>query len=399
MDLQTNYADNLQVRAFAPLIYQATGLAKTEQNVEKAFSLSDFSYDLARIVSGGVKLMVLAINDPSIAARGIATGVKTVCNPQHWVGMGAGLLKLGVFLADEYGRQDSLDNAFDLGTLTGGKYDLFWEKNRENNEYHRKIRQAIQQEFHETSEKIKKLSDEELIEGVFSFGTTFMLDGLALKIGTLATTVEGRAVLSQCAEALTSPFAKEFALEAAGIGKLTLEEGADVVNMAIEVVEKNPKLIQTEGSFLGATKQVVDVEKLANKIRKVGDDILDLSEKAGGHTLEKHVSQTVNDLTKRAAQDPTTSIASTFVNKHTAINAVKENLRDNAEEIAQWLKSNPASKSQLVVDCLHKHPVGSSVSKGNKTPIYDLIKSRVVIRPDPDNILGFKIITAFPIDE
>ena len=109
MDLQANYADNLQVRAFAPLVYQATAQAKTEQNVEKAFNLSDFSYDLVRIVTGGVRLMVLAINDPSIAARGIANGVKTVCNPQHWVDMGLGLLKLGVFLADEYGRQESSD--------------------------------------------------------------------------------------------------------------------------------------------------------------------------------------------------------------------------------------------------------------------------------------------------
>ncbi len=74
MDLQSSYADNLQVRAFAPLIYQATAQAKTEQNIEKAFNLSDFSYDLVRIVAGGVRLMVLAINDPSIAACGIASG-------------------------------------------------------------------------------------------------------------------------------------------------------------------------------------------------------------------------------------------------------------------------------------------------------------------------------------
>ncbi len=108
------------------------------------------------------------------------------------------------------------------------------------------------------------------------------------------------------------------------------------------------------------------VRNIAQKIRKFGDDILDTMEEAGGHTLEKHVSQTINNLTKRAAQDPKVNVASSFIDKHSAINAVKENLRNNAEEIAGWLKSNPASKDQLVVDSLHKYPVGSSVSKGNK---------------------------------
>ena len=51
MKLQENYADNLHVRAFAPFVYQATGLAKQERNINKAFNLSDFSYDLAQIVS------------------------------------------------------------------------------------------------------------------------------------------------------------------------------------------------------------------------------------------------------------------------------------------------------------------------------------------------------------
>ena len=72
-------------------------------------------------------------------------------------------------------------DAFDLRHFHGGKYDLFLEKSSENDEYHRKMRQAIQQEFHETSEKLKKMSDEELIEGVFSFGTTFILDGCNTK--------------------------------------------------------------------------------------------------------------------------------------------------------------------------------------------------------------------------
>ena len=271
MDLQSNYADNLQVRAFAPIVYQATGLAKKEQNVEKAFNLSDFSYDLVRIVTGGVRLMVLAINDPSIAARGIASGIKTTCNPQHWVDLGMGLVKFTILLADECGRHESLDDAFDYGTATRN-YDLFLEKSSENEEYHRKIRQAIQQEFHETSEKLKNLSDEKLIEGIFSFGTTFMLDGVILKAASLATTIEGRALLSQWAKALNSPFAKEYVLNAAGVGKLTLEEGADITNMAIEIVEKNPKLL-SDGKTVNQVVQNISKDLHKAKFTKIINEL------------------------------------------------------------------------------------------------------------------------------
>ena len=158
---------------------------------------------------------------------------------------------------------------------------------------------GLKQEIFKTSEKIKKMSLEEIVYKSFKHGTIFILDGMAINAGTLATSSAGRKFVSQMADVLTSPMAEEFALEVAGIGKITLEEGADIANMAIEVVEKNPKLIQTEGSFVGAVREIVDVEKLANKIRKVGDDILDLSEKAGGHGLEKHIGKTNDELILR----------------------------------------------------------------------------------------------------
>ena len=258
MDLQSNYADNLQVKAFAPLIYQATAQAKVEKNIEKAFNLSDFSYDLVRIVTGGVRLMVLAINDPSIAAHGIASGLKTTSNPQHWKDAGMGLLKSFVLLADEDGRQDSLTNSC-LAAAVLGTQDSYLKECDDYAKHSQAQMQAIRQKFNEITEKLKKMSDEELIEGVFSFGTTFFLDGVILKAGMLATTVEGRALLGQWAEALNSPFAKEYILEAAGVGKLTLEDGADIANMAIEVVEKNPKLLSdgkpfTQGLYEAASE-------------------------------------------------------------------------------------------------------------------------------------------------
>jgi hypothetical protein len=99
-----------------------------------------------------------------------------------------------------------------------------------------------------------------------------------------------------------------------------------------------------------------------------------ISERAGGHMFEEHVGQTINELTKKAAKNSKIGAASSFPDTRTATKAVQENLRNNAEEIAQWLKSS-STDPKLTLDFSHKYPIGYGVSKGNKTPIYDLARS------------------------
>ena len=118
-------------------------------------------------------------------------------------------------------------------------------------------------------------------------------------------------------------------------------------------------------------------------------------EKTGGHAIKEHVGQTINDLTKRVAQNPFIEIASTFTNKRIAINAVKENLKNNAKEIVLWLKNE--SSAPKTFDFLHKYPIGDAVTKGSRNPVYDLTVSKVVLKKDSTYDLGFKMITAFPI--
>ena len=58
MDLQeSNYVDDFHAKIFASLVYQTTAKAKIETDPEKAFILSDFSYDLVRMVSSGINLL------------------------------------------------------------------------------------------------------------------------------------------------------------------------------------------------------------------------------------------------------------------------------------------------------------------------------------------------------
>ena len=69
----------------------------------------------------------------------------------------------------------------------------------------------------------------------------------------------------------------------------------------------------------------------------VGEDVLDIMESNGGNTLEKHVSKSNVYLIKRAIQEDVEA-ATCYTNKSTAIKAVQENLRKNADEISKWLK-------------------------------------------------------------
>jgi hypothetical protein len=117
-------------------------------------------------------------------------------------------------------------------------------------------------------------------------------------------------------------------------------------------------------------------------------------ESAGGHTLQKHVSQTNEELIRRAIQEEVEA-ATSFTNKSTAIQAVQQNLRKNCKEIAQWLESGIDPKKTFDVDNLYS--IGKGVLQDKTTVIYNLTKSRVVLIKDATQDLGFRIITAFPI--
>ncbi|MFH1254212.1 MAG: hypothetical protein V1646_02150 [bacterium] len=92
---------------------------------------------------------------------------------------------------------------------------------------------------------------------------------MAFNAAALATTYEGRVLVSQYAEVLSSPAAEEFAFEAAGIGKISLEEGIDAAKMAIEVVEKNPELLSQGESITQVMQDVANDIKGVEVIKKI----------------------------------------------------------------------------------------------------------------------------------
>ena len=126
-------------------------------------------------------------------------------------------------------------------------------------------------------------------------------------------------------------------------------------------------------------------------------------EKVGGHTIEKHVGKMNQDLIKRANKQKDIDAASTFLDKHTTTNAIQENLRNNADKIAEWIKNctieDIKNNNKKGFEFTHKYSVGKCTLGEKKTTIYNLTKSQVILKPDLSSEFGFIVLTSYPINK
>ena len=319
--------------------------------------------------------------------------------------MAKGTLNMGLLFLDAVGQEDVRQNAV-LVAAFSKNYEVLDRVEKNYCLQTRAQSEALHHLADTTYDKLKNKTWTGLIGDGIEIGTTMVLDVLALNAAGGFVSTTSRAAVAELSSALKQGlFTEQYATEVAGFGKLIIEEGADAAAIADSAIQSDIALFQESSEGLASQKIKANfgefkwTEDVAQKIRTVGDDILDISEKAGGHTLEEHVGKSNQELMRRAAKDAKVSAATSFTDKRMAINAVQENLRNNAREIARWIKGNPSLKDQFVIEYLHKHPIGRGVPSGSKIPAYDLIKSRVVLRPDPTKELGFRIVTAFPILE
>jgi len=74
---------------------------------------------------------------------------------------------------------------------------------------------------------------------------------------------------------------------------------------------------------------------------------LDQNESSGGHTVEKHVGKTEEDLRARLAAEPDRKVVSTFLSKAEAEAGISAVLRARAKEIATWLAGGAKDRLKL----------------------------------------------------
>lgn len=420
IDLEQKFPQNAHVRLIAPNIHHLAAQAKINTNITTAFTLADFCHDITQTLSTGMGLL-------SSATKNVVMFVNNDLGPRT-------LLAKAIML----GVGDSLDKTSDLGAKTINMIVNDPQKLAEKVVEHAvnlalfvgyvtnitnapNIANNIKTATANFIKKVAQMSPEECARSsacfVTDLATLTALPGAVSKgigiatgvadAGAIATTLS-RAVtqdvmtvahelsqnMNQWVTSLVNRISPE-AVEVAGIGKVVIEDSAEAaVKNDLCVLAKKVEDPLTKTSA-GITYSSEWMENIAYKIRNVGDDILDIMENAGGHALKEHVGLTSDELVLRAARVKINA-ASSFPNKRTAINAVKENLRHNAQEIIQWLK-NYTNDQKLSLNHSHNFPIGSGVPLGKKIPIHGLKNSRVVLKKDATMELGFKIITAFPI--
>jgi hypothetical protein len=120
---------------------------------------------------------------------------------------------------------------------------------------------------------------------------------------------------------------------------------------------------------------------------------LERDETRGGHTLDRHVGRSDDELRERLAQEPNISAASTWTNREIAEEAVGETLERNAK-LDRWMERS-GRKPNLVLDYHGRpdHPVGRCVRQGETEvqPAYDAV---VVLKASRDG--GFYVLTTYP---
>jgi len=119
---------------------------------------------------------------------------------------------------------------------------------------------------------------------------------------------------------------------------------------------------------------------------------LSLDERHGGHTLQRHVARTDDDLRERLHREGGISAASTYTDRATAERVIAAALEQNAEKVQRWMDRG-SRRPNLVLDYTDpKDPIGRTMNRGamGSVPCDHAI---VVLKADED---GYYVLTSYP---
>lgn len=117
-------------------------------------------------------------------------------------------------------------------------------------------------------------------------------------------------------------------------------------------------------------------------------------ERAGGHTLARHVGKTEADLRERLSEQADISAASTFYNRDIAETVIAAALAAHQRKIDNWLKNSGDSRMPPL-EYRYTERVGISLRRGSSS-IQHVSSIRIILQRDREMPLGYLIITAYP---
>jgi hypothetical protein len=147
----------------------------------------------------------------------------------------------------------------------------------------------------------------------------------------------------------------------------------------------------------GCLKEEKDVSPRneAKVLKELGYRGLEFYERAGGHTIRRHVGKNYKWLVKRLEEEPRLKAASSFYDLQTAESCVRRAIYFNREKIERWLRSSHAP-DKLVLTYTCKKPVGIRVERAGKGVYRESITRRVRVILKRDRDYGFIVLTAYP---
>lgn len=278
LNLNSRYPDDIHAQIITPAVCYFTAQAKVESDAGKAFNLSDFCSDIVRVFKKGINIInqVQDFLDPcsSKIEEDVYAGVKTFLSPQHWQEMATGAFQIALICCQEVAQEDAFDDA-GFRAMLSKDGDSFLKIAEEHCLYKQNQIDAFNSMIKEHREKIAKMSWEQIGRSFVRYGTTFILDALALNaLGGFAKGAS-QAVVKQVSNVIKSGTAatERYAVEVAGFGKLMIEEGPEPVQKALDIISKNSSLIEKEGSITNAVRKVVQ-SNAANETGKAFEEFL-----------------------------------------------------------------------------------------------------------------------------
>lgn len=140
----------------------------------------------------------------------------------------------------------------------------------------------------------------------------------------------------------------------------------------------------------GATKPT---DRPASEASQVGARYdLSRDEHFGGHTLERHVAQSDEQLLQRLAQEREISAASTYTDRAAAEQTVAAALAQEHSRVESWLNRSD-SHPNLALHFHGRNPIGRSIRRGEQFP-QPCYEAAVVLRWDGER--SFHVLTTYP---
>ncbi len=120
---------------------------------------------------------------------------------------------------------------------------------------------------------------------------------------------------------------------------------------------------------------------------------LSVDERRGGHTLERHVGRTDEQLRERLQREPNISAASTYDDRVTAETVVTHAFDASADELERW-RARTGRRPNLVLERTEPAPIGRSLRRGQRT-VSACDRAVVVLRWDERARSSF-VLTSYP---